>query len=71
MRSLFLSDVFMDEPLSDREVPNILRVRDALRTSTNVCVGGYVYIGIEMKTRKQRQRRANIKTGLINRRAEN
>ena len=32
MRSLFLSDVFMDEPLSDREVPNILRVRHALRT---------------------------------------
>ena len=71
MRSLFLSDVFMDEPLSDREVPNILRVRHALRTSKNVCVGGYVYIGIEMKTRKQRQRRANIKTGLINRSAGN
>ena len=39
----------MDEPLSDREVPNILRVRHALRTPTNVCMGGYVYIGIEMK----------------------
>lgn len=52
--------------MSDREVPNILRVRHALRTPPNVCVGGYVYIGIEMKTRKERQRRAHLKTGLIN-----